>query len=70
MTGLFSNFKKRALGDPSVPRTDKEDGMNARYAKVALTISVYPLVEPARAWLLPGEPRLEERQRSGETART
>ncbi|MCP3953813.1 MAG: hypothetical protein GY697_16580, partial [Desulfobacterales bacterium] len=54
---------KRALGDPAVPRTDYVYVVNARRDKIAMTISAYPLVEPAGAWLLLGETRPEERAR-------
>jgi hypothetical protein len=54
---VMASFKKRDLGDPSVPRTDDVYVTNERQAKVALKISVYPLVEPSGAWLLLGEPR-------------
>ena len=57
---VMASFKKRALGDLSVPRTDVVFVMNDRREKVAMTISVYPLVEPAGAWLLLGETRQEE----------
>ena len=53
--GVMASFKKRALGDPAVPRTDDVFVMNSRREKVALLISVYPLVEPAGAWLLLGD---------------
>lgn len=67
---VMASFKKRAFGDPSVPRTDNVYVVNARLEKVALTISAYPLVEPAGAWLLLGDTRSEESKRSGEPART
>lgn len=67
---VMASFKKRALGDPSVPRTDAVYVMNARHEKVALTISAYPLVEPAGAWLLLGEIRPQAHKRLGEPART
>ena len=54
---VMANFKKRALGDLAVPRTDDVFVMDMRREKVALRISVYPLVEPAGAWLLLGETR-------------
>ncbi len=54
---MMASFKKRALGDPSVPRTDTVFIMNNRYEKIAMAISVYALVEPAGAWLLLGEVR-------------
>jgi excisionase family DNA binding protein len=54
---VMASFKKRALGDPSVPRTEDVFVMNDRYEKIAMTISAYPLVEPAGAWLLLGETR-------------
>ena len=53
--GVMASFKKRALGDPSVPRTEDVFVMNNRRGKVSLRISAYPLVEPAGAWLLLGE---------------
>jgi excisionase family DNA binding protein len=52
---VMASFKKRALGDPSVPRTDKVYVLNAQHEKVAMTLSAYPLVEPFGAWLLLGE---------------
>ncbi|MCP3955418.1 MAG: helix-turn-helix domain-containing protein, partial [Desulfobacterales bacterium] len=52
---VMASFKKRALGDPAVPRTDYVYVVNARRDKIAMTISAYPLVEPAGAWLLLGE---------------
>ena len=52
---MMASFRKRALGDPAVPRTDNVFIMNKRYEKIAISISVYPLVEPAGAWLLLGE---------------
>ena len=60
---VMASFKKRALGDPSVPRTDRVYVMHARHTKVALTISAYPLAEPAGAWLLLGETSPEDRAR-------
>jgi len=56
---VMASFKKRALGDPAVPRADDVYLTNDRNEKIALTISVYPLDEPAGAWLLLGETRLK-----------
>jgi excisionase family DNA binding protein len=52
---VMASFKKRALGDQSVPRSDDVFVMNDQHDKVAMRISVYPLVEPSGAWLLLGE---------------
>ncbi len=52
---VMASFKKRALGDPSVPRTDTVAVMNNHREKIAMLISVYPLAEPSGAWLLLGE---------------
>ncbi len=52
---VMASFKKRALGDPAVPRTDNVFIMDSRCKKIAMAISVYPLVEPAGAWLLLGD---------------
>jgi len=52
---VMASFKKRALGDPAVPRVDDVFITNERNEKIALSLSVYPLVEPAGAWLLLGE---------------
>jgi excisionase family DNA binding protein len=54
---VMASFKKRALGDPAVPRTDNVFIINSLREKIAMAISVYPLVEPAGAWLLLGEVR-------------
>ena len=58
---VMASFKRRALGDPLVPRTENVFITNSRHAKVPMTISAYPLVEPAGAWLLLGETRQAER---------
>lgn len=52
---VMASFKKRALGDPAAPGVDDVFLTNERNEKIALSISVYPLVEPAGAWLLLGE---------------
>jgi hypothetical protein len=57
---VIASFKKRALGDLSVPRTDTVYVTNERQEKLAMKISTYPLVEPAGAWLLLGEARYQD----------
>jgi len=54
---VMASFKKWALGDLSVPRTDTVYLVNSRREKVAMTLSAYPLAEPVGAWLLLGETR-------------
>jgi len=67
MQTVFSNIKKRAFGDPSTPRTYSIFLKNLQNGKLRVRISVYPLTEPAGAYLVLAEPH--EHQSHGAQSR-
>jgi excisionase family DNA binding protein len=52
---VISNNKKRAFGDPSVPRTSYIFLKNSKRGKLEVQMAVYPLTEPSGTWLLLAE---------------
>lgn len=56
MQTVVSNVKKRAMGEPLVPRTYSIFFKNRRRGKLKVCVSVYPLNEPAGTSLILAEP--------------
>jgi excisionase family DNA binding protein len=52
---VISSVKRRALGDPSVPRTYSIFLRSSQNVRISVRISVYPLSEPAGSYLILAE---------------